>query len=117
MVILNIIKYINIMFCKNCGNQINDNAVICVNCGCAVAQGQQGTSVNINNASPYSKITALLLCFFLGGFGIHSFYVGKTTYGILQLLTLGGCGIWALIDFILIITGGYTDAQGRRLLV
>jgi thiol:disulfide interchange protein len=50
-------------------------------------------------------IIAALLCFFLGYFGIHRFYLGYTTIGILQLLTGGGCGIWALIDLIRILTG------------
>lgn len=57
-------------------------------------------------------LTTLLLCFFLGGFGVHSFYTGKALIGVLQLITLGGCGIWALIDFIMIIVGSYKDAQG-----
>jgi hypothetical protein len=52
-----------------------------------------------------SQLTALLLCLFLGGLGIHRFYLGYTWQGIVQLLTLGGCGIWALIDFIRIWTG------------
>ncbi len=50
-----------------------------------------------------SWIACLLLCFFLGGLGIHRFYMGYTWQGIVQLLTAGGCGIWALIDFIRII--------------
>jgi hypothetical protein len=52
-----------------------------------------------------SQLTAVLLCFFLGGLGIHRFYLGYTWQGIVQLLTLGGLGIWALIDFIRILTG------------
>ncbi len=52
-----------------------------------------------------SQLTALLLCLFLGDLGIHRFYLGYTWQGIVQLLTLGGCGIWALIDFIRICTG------------
>jgi TM2 domain-containing membrane protein YozV len=55
----------------------------------------------------------LLLCFFLGGFGIHSFYSGKTAIGVVQLLTAGGCGIWWLIDFIMIICGSYRDGEGK----
>ncbi|WP_408648914.1 TM2 domain-containing protein [Tumidithrix elongata] len=39
-----------------------------------------------------SKVTAILLCFFLGGFGIHRFYLGYTVIGIVQLLTIGGLG-------------------------
>jgi len=52
-----------------------------------------------------SQTAALLLCIFLGGLGIHRFYLGDTLIGIIQLLTFGGFGIWVLIDLIMIITG------------
>ena len=52
-----------------------------------------------------AKVIALILCLVVGGIGIHRFYLGYTWQGIVQLLTLGGCGIWALIDLIRIITG------------
>jgi TM2 domain-containing membrane protein YozV len=58
-----------------------------------------------------------LLCFFLGVFGAHRFYVGKIGTGILQIVTLGGLGIWSLVDFILIIVGAFKDKQGRPVLV
>ncbi len=54
-------------------------------------------------AGSKSWVAALLLCFFLGGLGIHRFYLGYTWQGVVQLLTLGGLGIWVLIDFIRII--------------
>ena len=57
-------------------------------------------------------VPAILLCFFLGALGVHRFYVGKIGTGILQLFTLGGLGIWALVDFIMIVTGNFTDKQG-----
>lgn len=50
-----------------------------------------------------SHVVAILLSFFLGVLGIHRFYLGYTWQGIVQLLTFGGLGIWALIDFIRII--------------
>ena len=65
-----------------------------------------------DNISPKSRLVVLLLCVFLGGLGVHRFYVGKIGTGILQLLTLGGLGIWALIDLIMIIVGSFTDADG-----
>ena len=60
-------------------------------------------------------VPAILLCFFLGVLGVHRFWVGKYLTGILMLLTLGGLGIWSLIDFIIIVTGNFTDAQGRKI--
>ena len=59
--------------------------------------------------------TTLLLSVFLGGFGVDRFYVGKIGTGIIKLLTLGGCGIWWLVDIILIATGSFTDANGQPL--
>ncbi len=57
----------------------------------------------------------LLLCIFLGSFGIHSFYVGKKIIGIIQLLTFGVFGIWTLIDLIMILVGKFEDGRGRPL--
>ena len=65
--------------------------------------------------SPHSWIAALLLCFFLGGLGIHRFMVGKVGTGIAMIFTLGGFGIWTLVDFIMICIGSFRDIQGREL--
>ena len=61
-------------------------------------------------------LTMLLLCLFGGWLGIHSFYAGKTVFGIIQLVTIGGCGIWTLVDLIMIITDNYRDGNGLPLL-
>ena len=58
-------------------------------------------------------LTTLLLCIFLGNIGIHRFYVGKTVSGVGMIFTLGGCGIWTIVDLIMIITGKFTDAEGK----
>ncbi len=60
-------------------------------------------------------LPAFLLCFFFGILGVHRFYVGKVGTGILQLVTLGGLGIWTLIDFITIIIGAFTDKEGNKI--
>lgn len=59
-----------------------------------------------------SQLVALLLCFFLGGLGIHRFYLGYTWQGVVQLLTGGACGIWTLIDFVRIIIGSLEPKAG-----
>jgi TM2 domain-containing membrane protein YozV len=60
-----------------------------------------------------SQVIALILVLVVGGLGIHRFYLGYTWQGIVQLLTAGGCGIWALIDLIRIITGDLKPKDGE----
>ncbi|MBF0466537.1 MAG: TM2 domain-containing protein [Nitrospirae bacterium] len=59
--------------------------------------------------SEKNRLVTLLLCFFLGAFGGHRFYVGKIGTGIAMLVTFGGIGVWALIDFVMIILGKFKD--------
>ena len=65
--------------------------------------------------SSKSYVTTLLLSFFLGSLGVDRFYLGQTGLGIGKLLTFGGCGIWTLIDFILIAMRKVTDSDGNPL--
>ena len=65
------------------------------------------------NVSEKGFVPTVLLCFFLGFLGIHRFYVGKIGTGILMILTVGGLGIWTLVDFIIIVTGAFRDKHGR----
>lgn len=88
------------------------------------AYGQPAYGQQAYATPPKQWVLALVLAFFLGGFGVHNFYLGYTTRGIIQLLltiTLVGApisAIWALIEFIMIImrSGSYGyDASGQPL--
>jgi hypothetical protein len=97
-------------FCHACGASIDARAEICPQCGVrqVVTAGPDVSDKKI--------LPTLLFCFFLGYLGVHRFYVGKIGTGIAIILTFGGfCGIWPLIDFILIASGHFRDAAGRRL--
>ena len=68
-----------------------------------------------SNSEPSDKdfITTLLICVFLGGLGVHRFFVDKMGTGVLMLVTLGGLGLWWIIDIILIVTGSLEDSEGK----
>ena len=96
-------------YCKHCGTEILESAVICTNCGGQVEEvAASQPNIVINNIDPskkeVSKWIAFLLCFSLGGIGAHKFYEGKIGMGILYLFTLGFFGIGVLIDLIKILT-------------
>jgi hypothetical protein len=93
-------------FCQHCGAATNRAQEICLKCGVRLPVGGAGEK---------DWLTTLLLCIFLGCLGIHRFYTGHTAIGIVQLLTGGGCGIWTLIDLIMIVTGSYKDKAGNSL--
>jgi len=103
-------------YCEHCGELIHREAVVCPKCGRALGplreklEGKEG-------ASEKSRLVAILLCWFLGVFGIHRFYVGKIGTGILWLLTFGLVGIGSLVDLILIAAGTFRDKGGKKLLL
>ncbi len=61
-------------------------------------------------------LAAFFISFMWGGFGVDRMYMGYWGLGILKLLTLGGLGIWTIIDFAFISTGFMKDKQGREML-
>lgn len=67
------------------------------------------------DTSQKNLLVASLLCFFLGSLGIHRFYVGKTGTGIAMIFTLGGLGVWTLIDFIMLLVQAFKDSDGQTL--
>jgi hypothetical protein len=81
----------------------------------AAPQAAPQSAPAAHGESDKSYLTAWLLSYFLGIFGVDRFYLGYTGLGIAKLLTLGGCGIWALVDWILIFAGVTKDPQGRPL--
>ncbi|MEG0315068.1 MAG: TM2 domain-containing protein [Erysipelotrichaceae bacterium] len=135
------------MFCKKCGKEVDSEAEICVECGTKIGTGNEfcqhcggkvdpnaevclkcGYSLKINeNSSEKSKVVAGLLGIFVGSLGIHNFYLGFSSKGILQvILTIAGlatCGItsiiaeiWGLIEGIMILTNkAPVDSEGKIL--
>ena len=73
-------------------------------------QGMQQQGMPMNSDKDW--MTTLLLAILVGSLGVDHFYAGKTMTGILKLITLGGCGLWALIDIIMIVTESYKDGNG-----
>ena len=98
-------------------------SVFAANASFPVEKAENTTSVTVKHkddaftspaaaADGKSQVIALVLVALLGGLGIHRFYLGYTWQGIVQLLTAGGCGIWAIIDLVRIITGDLKPKDG-----
>ena len=91
-------------YCANCGNTVAPNAAVCLSCGVAVKKAGAG------NLAGHDKIIMLVLCWFLGCFGVHNFVMGETKKGIFKIVTTCCCGIgviFVIIDFIKICMNSY----------
>ena len=102
-------------FCQNCGTQIEESQTFCPGCGAQQTAGASNAAAS--NPEAKSKMAAGLLGIFLGSIGIHNFYLGNTSRGVIQivvtLVTCGFGGIWGLIEGIMILAGSInTDANG-----
>ena len=110
------------MFCKKCGKEVENDEKFCGKCG--TQTDEYTTDSNLPSTNDFNQrekstrkdwLVLLLLSFFLGGFGVDRFYAGKIGTGILKLLTFSGCGIWWLIDEILICCGKFSDTDGKQI--
>ncbi len=104
-------------YCQNCGSQVERKAYVCVHCGVRIASADPVARALAPDDGK-SWVVSLVLCllFFCSGLGgLHRFYTGRFGTGILQLVTAGGCGIWQIIDVILILTDSFDDADNQPL--
>ncbi|HVE77978.1 MAG TPA: TM2 domain-containing protein [Gemmatimonadaceae bacterium] len=102
--------------CHTCGGRILAAAEVCHHCGVrqyGVPSTVLPPSVALATPSEKRAITTFLLCLLLGFFGAHRFYVGRTTSAVIQLVTLGGLGLWTVADLIMLLTGTFRDREGR----
>ena len=115
-------------FCSHCSQPTEREAAFCTHCGVSLAGRQYAGQTNSDTlyeiTGRKSKLAAGLLGIFLGGLGIHNFYLGFTSRGVAQLLiSVLSCGvlspvsaIWGLVEGILVLTGERgVDADGQPL--
>jgi hypothetical protein len=101
-------------FCPKCGHELLAVGDYCSQCGLPIPPDER--LYDEPDASARSRLVALLLCIFLGYFGVHRFYVGKIATGVIWLATGGLFGIGYIVDIIMIAFGNFSDIDGNRLM-
>lgn len=107
------------MFCQNCGKEYPPDAKYCQGCGTLLTNSMETLPVadGLKASVPQRElIVALILSIFFGHFGVDRFYLGYVGLGLLKVFTFGGCGVWWLIDIILIATRRLNDSEGMPLI-
>lgn len=112
-------------YCVKCGNELSDDIKYCPKCGYKQYRDDDNLSDDLkgvastesSNVSPKSRLIAALLAWFLGAFGGHRFYVGKTQSAILMVVFFWTFvpAIIAVIDLIMILCGSFTDGDGKEI--
>jgi len=120
------------MYCRNCGKQLAENAEFCINCGQRPLHGSRycqscgqetvpgaeicvKCGVRLGRGGEKDWLVALILSITLGWLGVDRFYLDYIGLGVLKLMTGGGCGIWWLVDVILIAMNKLPDAKDNPL--
>jgi TM2 domain-containing membrane protein YozV len=103
------------MFCPKCGKEMPADTRFCPACGnpAGATPAANPPAAALPDTSPKSRLVVTLLAYFVGTFGVHRFYLGKIGTGIAMIFTLGGLGIWALVDFIFAVAGIMKDKEGK----
>ena len=101
--------------CANCGAEVSENAAVCLACGCSIKDDANKNKEANANLNGQDKMTMVLVCLFLGGFGVHNFMMGEKKKGILKIVFTFLCGIggiMALIDLVKLATDKYVVELG-----
>ena len=103
------------MFCSHCGKPVPPGTASCPACATRLPRSPDPFSQSVSPSAGKSWVVTLLLALLLPCLGIHRFYTGHYMWGVIQLVTGGGCGVLWLIDLVLILFDGYRAADGQPL--